>query len=251
MFVFNMLPMLLVILSVSVLGLVRMPVESARMRPTRSTRGAIEVERKFEIQDLTQLRERVLADGGRALGEVSFSDAYFDTADCVLTRGDRWLRRRDDAWELKVPTNIEVRSGGERTVFEEICGEEAVGDHLSTLHPNRFGDGDLATVLLAAGCKPFAEFSTSRSKFWFDGCQIDVDVASFGYAVIEIEQLVDDESQVQQALAHIEQVADRIQALPLQTETGGKLETYIRRHAPNVLQQLVEAGILAAPTQNT
>ena len=40
-------------------------------------------------------------------------------------------------------------------------------------------------------------------------------------------------------------VANLVGATPL-TASGGKLETYIRRHCPVVLRNLVEAGILSA-----
>ena len=41
----------------------------------------------------------------------------------------------------------------------------------------------------------------------------------------------------------IERVANLVGATPL-TASGGKLETYIRRFCPDVLAQLLEAGVL-------
>ena len=63
----------------------------------------IEVERKFAPPDLVQLARRVEELGGKRVSEASFTDVYFDTPDCALTRRDIWLRRRDDEWELKLP----------------------------------------------------------------------------------------------------------------------------------------------------
>ena len=48
----------------------------------------------------------------------------------------------------------------------------------------------------------------------------------------------------QAAEAEIERVASLIDAQPLDTASGGKLETYIRRFCPDVLAQLLEAGVL-------
>ena len=53
-------------------------------------------------------------------------------------------------------------------------------------------------------------------------------------------------SQVAKAEAEIQRVATLLSAQPLAKGTGGKLETYIRRYCPDVLRQLVEAGVLAA-----
>jgi thiamine-triphosphatase len=53
-------------------------------------------------------------------------------------------------------------------------------------------------------------------------------------------------AQVPAAEAEIERVAGLLGAQPLGPGTGGKLETYIRRYCPEVLSQLVEAGVLQA-----
>lgn len=216
----------------------------------RSAKAPIEVERKFETQNLDQLRERVLSQGGRVVGEVQFTDTYFDTDDCVLSRCDQWLRRRDTEWELKVPIEgVAARSGGERTVFTELCGEQAICAELGRLHPDRFVGADLEAALTAAGCRSFANFSTTRSKFELGGCHIDADFATFGHSVVEIEVVVEDEKDVGRAEHEITHVAELLAAQPLIGKTGGKLETYIRRHAPQVLVHLVQAGILSAEPQ--
>lgn len=199
----------------------------------------IEVESKFEMKDLASLRRAVQSNGGQALGTKSFVDKYLDTPECTLTRCDRWLRRRDDVWEFKVPVG-NARSGGELTTFREISGEEAILDELVRLG---FQGRDLASAV--AGCVVFAEFTTTRAKFNLGGCLIDVDTASFGHSVMEIEVMVDHEDDIPAAQAKIDAVAALIDATPL-VESGGKLETYIRRHAPTVLAALVEEGILAA-----
>ena len=61
---------------------------------------------------------------------------------------------------------------------------------------------------------------------------------------MEIERLVDDASEVAAAEAQIARVAGLVGAEPLTGALGGKLETYIRRHCPEVLAALVEEGIL-------
>ena len=208
----------------------------------------IEVEKKFEPpSDLAALGHRIAELGGTMVGEKAFTDTYYDTATCTLTRRDTWLRSRDGAWELKVPIDTDTgRSGGERTVFREVEGTAEVN---AALHKHLVTELDgiqphaIEETLNVAGVVPFAEFTTTRTKWSLDGASLDSDVASFGHAVMEIEVMVSEETEVAKAEALIANVAERIGVRPLGA-LGGKLETYIRRHAPAVLEALVAEGIL-------
>ena len=106
-------------------------------------------------------------------------------------------------------------------------------------------DDEAALVAAMASCSvvPFAEFTTERAKFELDGASVDVDAASFGHAVCEVEVLCAYASQVPDAEAKIAYVAQRLGLTPL-TDSGGKLETYIRGMCPTHLRVLVEAGYL-------
>ena len=115
-------------------------------------------------------------------------------------------------------------------------------------HPEDGSSDDDDEVALAAAMAtsrvgPFAEFTTRRAKFELDGASVDVDAASFGHAVCEVEVLCAYASQVPDAEAKIAYVAQRLGLTPL-TDSGGKLETYIRRMCPTHLRVLVEAGYL-------
>jgi len=129
-----------------------------------------------------------------------------------------------------------------------VEGAAAVNEALRDLLPVSSACEDLCGIddtLRDAALAPFADFATTRSKFALGGCSIDADTASFGHAVMEIEVLCVDASGVEAAEAEIARVADLVGAKPLTSALGGKLETYIRRHAPAVLQALVEEGILS------
>ena len=208
-----------------------------------SSIAPIEVERKFQPPSDTSLLDGLVSEqGGEKLGEKAFTDTYFDTPDFSLTRRDCWLRRREAQWELKLPVDeVAKRSGGERTVFREIEGAAAVNAALQELLPSC--GAELAETMAASGAQPFAEFKTARTKWKLGACTIDADVASFGHAVMEIERMCAERSEVAQAEAEIADVASLVGATPLK-ETGGKLETYIRRYVPDQFQALVEAGIL-------
>jgi thiamine-triphosphatase len=217
--------------------------------------SSIEVERKFFLNSADTLQQRVAEHGGDSLGVVSFTDSYWDTDDCTLTRRDTWLRQRDGQWELKLPVEDARRSGGERSVFREIEQAPAVAAALESLLTGwtssdvvDAASGDcnvrLESSLREAALAPFATFTTTRSKLRLGKCSIDADVADFGHSVLEIEVMCADQGEVVAAEAEIARVAHLIGAEPLGPQSGGKLETYIRRHCPSVLANLVEAGVL-------
>ena len=224
---------------------------SSRLRVHRASlvsmsAAQIEVERKFQAPpDHAALAERIVANGGAVVGTKSFTDTYYDSTACVLTRRDMWLRCRDGAWELKLPIEDDARrSGGERTVFREIEGTDAVAEALQTLLPGTSGPEALESLIEAAGLEPFAEFSTTRSQYKLGRASIDADIASFGHSVMEIEVMCTSASEVAAAEAEIARVAELCGATPLSGAMGGKLETFIRQHCPNVLAQLIDVGIL-------
>ena len=199
---------------------------------------AIEVERKYDasVVSVDVLTKTVESLGGETKGVVTFTDVYYDTPDASLAAKDTWLRARDGAWEIKVPLegdDTAPRSGGERSVFREVEGPGACLHELNAaLLGAPANDLDAEAALIAAmktlDVHPFAKFTTERAKFSLDGADVDVDAASFGHGVCEVEVLCAYESQVPDAEAKISYVAQRLGLTPL-SDSGGKLETYIRR----------------------
>ena len=204
---------------------------------------AIEVERKYDasVVSVDALTKTVESLGGETKGVVTFTDVYYDTPDASLAAKDTWLRARDGAWEIKVPLNqgddTAPRSGGERSVFREVEGPGACLHELNAALgvprvPTQLANEDAEAALIAAmktlDVHPFAKFTTERAKFALDGANVDVDAASFGHGVCEVEVLCAYESQVPDAEAKISYVAQRLGLTPL-SDSGGKLETYIRR----------------------
>lgn len=224
----------------------------------------IEVERKYAFDaDVPKLRAAALAINATELAHVAFCDAYYDTPDARLTTSDVWLRRRTTAretpsidadadaaaaavWELKLPLRDAERRGGERTVFRELIGEEAVAEALGRLLPRPLGatGAPLHERLASAGVAPFGSFSTARSKWRCGNCAIDADIASFGHAVLELEVMCDDEAAVPAAEREIERVAALLGARALPTGTGGKMEQFLRHHCHDVAERLIAAGVL-------
>jgi thiamine-triphosphatase len=229
----------------------------------------IEVERKYSAGDGVEAIARRVADlGGSEIGSVAFTDTYYDTPECALTSNDVWLRRRDEKWEIKVPIAGDARrSGGERTVFREVEGAAGCLDELEKVlgtgeaevssgtnrdererereRERESANDELRLERFAASkaVAPFASFATTRAKFSLDGASIDVDCASFGHTVVEVEVLCGDANEVPAAEEKVNAVAAKL----LLTEigaTGGKLETFLRKNCPKHLEALVANGIL-------
>ena len=221
----------------------------------------IEVERKFAPpSDLQTLRESVSRLGGGLDSEkvTRFVDEYYDVPSLALVASDCWLRTRkvegaaSSSWELKLPVDVESRSGGEREVFREVVGLEHVASELAQIlhEPSLSADAwkgvleriesENSSTTLAS----IAKFATERFTFTLDDCSIDVDSADFGHAVMEVEKLVASPDEIPGAKDEIARIASSIGATPLPPQNGGKLLVYLRKYRQDVIDVLVRSGIL-------
>ena len=194
----------------------------------------IEVEKKFT---LNKKNERKLLEGATSLGEKMFTDVYWDTSDFALTRTDRWLRQRDNRWELKLPLNDAL---AERVSdqYREIEDERGVAGALKLC----LGNSGISGALTESGYSPFATIITTRRKYTKGDFTIDLDTMDFGYELAEIELMVPDE---EQASAATEKV------LVFATEYGleqnyvrGKVVEFLKRNNAVHFQALQDAGIV-------
>ena len=197
-----------------------------RMKRTTALNAAVEVEEKFAASiEPEALEKRVRELGGEVLRTVEFYDEYFDTEELTLTTRDTWLRRRDGAWELKVPAESRRKAtGGETTAFREIEDVSSIAAELASLGVAGFPD--------ATSLKPFAAFGTRRDKYTLNEVSVDVDAASYGHSIMELEVMTDgSESDIERARGLIAAAAVDLGCEKL-GDTGGKLETYLRRFCP-------------------
>eukprot|EP00904_Undaria_pinnatifida_P010181 jgi/Undpi1/6293/HiC_scaffold_20.g08777.m2 len=193
------------------------------------------------------VEESLLAQGGKFVGEQVFTDVYWDTQRCGLTERDWWLRARAGRWELKMPAGDvgeEATAYKEITLASEIARELQVAGFLSASEARDIDTLCLDEgVLEAAGFEAFASFRTNREKYSLDRFSVDIDRASFGHQVVEIEQMSSPK------MADIESARDSIAALArslgAQREGAsgrsvqGKLKEYIIRNCPKQLDILM------------
>lgn len=155
----------------------------------------IEIEKKFALKDEDAKR---LLDGATFIKEIVMVDSYYDLPERTLSLKDWWLRERNGAFELKMSAyegnwrEQEVNQYTEAETDPEIAA--ALGLTIAT---------SLRDSLQKAGYAPFATITTTRRKYTKEGFAIDMDVMDFGYAITEIELMIEDVSQTQVAVEKI------------------------------------------------
>lgn len=212
--------------------------QSARARPhTPGTmRDMIEVERKFKLTPQALAALAALS----PVRETRFRDVYYAPE---LAETDRWLRRRDGVWELKVPVGAGGSAAAATTVYREVVGAEAVWAELGRVEERE------------AGLVPYASLTTRRSALdcrW-RGSDVTVVVdrctspcGGFSHGVGEIETLVADEADVARAMRVVEEVALHY-GLEIDAAGFGKLPRFLQENKPELYDRLICLGVIATP----
>ena len=189
----------------------------------------IEVEKKFI---LTPEQKKALTDGAEFLGEKIINDKYYDDENYSLTKKDIWLRNRNGKFEVKLPLNVSI----EKRIsdqYKEIEDEKEIKKYFK-FDKNKSILGSLDYK----GYKPFYIVSTTRKKYRKEGFNIDIDVTDFGYNVIEIEYMIEDNANLKETTDKIILFAKK-HGIDTDTYVRGKAEEYLRRNNPKHYQKLV------------
>lgn len=150
----------------------------------------IEVEKKF--QPTEEQLEKLLADS-EFMGEKNLDDIYYDYSDYRLLEKEVRFRSRNSNFELKI--------GKKSGTALEIEDPEEIKKYFNT-------DLNLEDFI-KQNLKPFISYTTNRKKYKNGDFVIDVDSLSFGYDVVEIELLVENEDQVEDAESKILEFAKK------------------------------------------
>lgn len=192
----------------------------------------IEVEKKFILKSGDFERLSVQAE---FVKEISYTDTYYDTNDFLLLKNDKYLRKRDSRFEMKLPLNKE---GKKRLVdqYDELETEEEIRKFLNL--PSK---DTLENDLASNGYIPFCTFRTTRKKYRLDPFTLDFDSVNFGdssYDVMEIELMVKEESEIENAVSKILDFAEKYQ-LGI-ASVRGKVRTYLSRYNKELYEQIAE-----------
>lgn len=166
-----------------------------------------EVESKFRVpsgfEKLAQMK------GAKLLQRTAFTDVYFDAPNHELTLTGRWLRKRDSRWELKIQKLKNEHWIESNCEIEDEA--EIVNELLKTLtarYSNVIRDCTSEDIIQSTCCKQIASFTTRRTVFEMpNGVLIDLDQASFGYQVGELEVVVAKEKDIELAKENIQKTA--------------------------------------------
>lgn len=195
----------------------------------------IEVEKKFKLNDEEKQR---LIQGAEFLNEKAFVDIYYDTADFSLTSKDKWLRSRDDKFELKISLRQAV--GRVADQYDELENEGQIKQALNLPINENLTEG-----LARKGYLPFCRCKTTRRKYKKDIFIIDIDAvdfSDFSYNIAEIELMINDRSETENAITKIIDFAKR-QNLAI-VPVRGKVIEYLKTSRPNHYRALVQSGVV-------
>lgn len=234
-----------------------------------TTRKAVEVEQKFQLNETCDLDAKLISLGFVPKGTVRFVDWYFDTPSNDLSTNDLWLRYRDKGgngqWELKVRKDSSVGTDS-TTVYDEIEGDQACTTATDILATKGIGAKEEETESTfdgfsipklpprTAGFSPFCRLETTRSSWVvasadseYSGMQVDLDSTNTGHTVGEVETICSD-SEIE-----IEKGKERVQQLVsilMEAETDsqgpavGKLEHFLMTHRPEHYKACVASGVI-------
>ncbi len=192
----------------------------------------IEVERKFIISNGV---EKKILQSCVFLGEKKFTDIYYDDDKYSLTGKDNWLRSRDNNFEYK----ISLKNRNERGNLDQYDEIQDINKIYECLNINNTGDFKLD--LNSSGILPFCSITTTRKKYKNDCLSIDIDSMGFGYSIMEIEMMVENETEINSAKKTIENF---INLIGVSSERPrGKVLEYLKRHIPEHFKALVKAGV--------
>ena len=167
-----------------------------------------EVESKFRVPP--GFEKLAKAKGAKLLQQTTFNDVYFDAVNHELTLTGRWLRKRDSKWELKIQklkNDLWIESNCEIEDEKEIVKE--LLKTLTDRYSNAIRDcTSVDHIIQSTCCKQIASFTTRRTGFEMpNGVLIDLDQASFGYQVGELEVIVANEKDIELAKETIQKTA--------------------------------------------
>lgn len=169
----------------------------------------IEIEKKFLLTP--NFKDTLLQEGAILVSEKEFSDFYYDLPDHKLSLQNFWLRRRNGFWELKYLGKGMSNS----SLIDSFCETDNENDILSALADcvpaqDFKGCESLSEFVERFDLQVFVSFKTKRTKYQLGDVTVDLDIASFGYELGEIEIVVDDEEEVPNAKAKLETMAKKL-----------------------------------------
>lgn len=196
----------------------------------------IEVERKFELTDAA---EETVKRHGRFLGEKTMEDVYYDYPSIVITSQDKWLRKRNGGFDLKISA-VDTNKGKTIHHYHEI---EDLNEICRGLGIPLAGETPFEKHLQNLGIIPYAHLTTVRRSYDLDGVHIDCDWTDDVFTVMEAEIVVPTDADMPAAEEKIASILAQY-GIDAKPKKGGKLISYIRNNRPDVEKILKDADVI-------
>lgn len=196
----------------------------------------IEIEKKFI---LNEEEKRRIIKNAQFLGNKIFTDVYYDKNDYSLTLKDFWLRFRDGTAELKIPLKKENDTFINQ--YEEIIDEDKIRQKINIQKSSI----SLINDLTLNNYIPFCKCKTTRTKYKNNIFSIDLDFVDFDdftYNIAEIEIMVENEKDIDDAVRKINNFAKE-NNLKIDSVRGKVIE-YINRKNSKLYNKLLTRGII-------
>ncbi len=201
----------------------------------------IEVEKKF-LLDQDEIDR--LIDGAVFISEKEIVDSYYDNPQYELSKSDNWLRKRGDSFELKAPLSTGSGAVGGTNQYREITDPDEI---LAELIIEKTSDS-IEESISNAGFSPFCTCYALRRSYEKEAFTIDIDKAAydgtdFTFNVVEIEALVEKETEVPAAHNAIVKFANE-HHLDADKQVVGKIPAYLEHEKPEHYAALVAVGVI-------
>ncbi len=185
----------------------------------------IEIEKKFEAseEDIGRITE-----DAKFIKESINKDTYYDREGFPLVKNNIFLRKRNGRFELKLYV---AEKGSRVDKYLELEDDETIKSKL-----NIPAQKDIDEYLAENEYVPFGSWETKRRRFEKDGFTIDVDSVDFGHNVVEIELMIEEGEDTNEAADKILNFAKTIRLEEDKQE--GKVMVFIKRNNPTAYEEI-------------
>ena len=176
----------------------------------------IEVEKKFAASESDI--ERITKDA-EFISDTVNKDSYYDREGFPLVKNNIFLRKRNGRFELKLYV---AEEGSRVDKYLEVEDDETIKSKL-----NIPAHKDISEYLAENEYFPFGSWKTNRRRFKKNGFTIDVDSVDFSHNVVEVELMVEEGGDTEEAANRILNFA-KVMGLE-EDKQEGKVMVFIKR----------------------
>ena len=161
----------------------------------------VEIKRKFKVgEDSEQI---IINKGGQLIRTDSLIDQYFDDSSYTLTLNDNWLRKRNDAFEMKNSCSV---TNGDQVIVDEKMILQSLQKVFHQKDP-KATTKTLSELMNDLDLSEFATFQTTRKYYEIEECMLALDLTDFGFQSGDVMVTVDSPAKVPDAIQRMDKLA--------------------------------------------